>query len=321
MIVVSNVSKYYGPRVAVDDVSFTIDGGEVVGLLGLNGAGKTTTLKLLSGVLLPTAGQITIDGFDLAENPEAVRSRIGFLPETPPVYPEMTVDDYLRFVAHIKGLRSGIAEAIQRTLEDTDLVDVRHRPIGALSSGYQRRVGIAQAVVHSPKLILLDEPTSGLDPVQIVQMRKLIKGLGADRTVLVSSHILAEIGQICDRIFVLQDGKLVAEGTDEALATQVAAGSSVQLQISGDRDAILSALEGAEFVRDVKPTGTSDGAHDFSVELTRDAREQLAKLLVESGFGLRRMERVRLELENIFLELTGHGEDKSHKSKPAESAA
>lgn len=321
MIVVSNVSKYYGPRVAVNDVSFQIARGEVVGLLGLNGAGKTTTLKLLSGALLPTAGRITIDGFDLALDPEAVRSRIGFLPETPPVYPEMTVDDYLRFVAHIKGLRSGVAEAIQRTLEATDLVNARHRPIGALSSGYQRRVGIAQAVVHAPKLILLDEPTSGLDPVQIVQMRKLIKGLGEDRTVLVSSHILAEIGQICDRILVLQDGKLVAEGTDEELANQVAVGSSVQLQVSGERHEVLTALEAAQFVREVKVVGGSDGVHDIAVELTHDAREALAKLVVESGFGLRRMERVRLELENIFLELTGHGADKSKPNEPAESAA
>ncbi|MEL6543946.1 MAG: ABC transporter ATP-binding protein [Myxococcota bacterium] len=317
MIVVSDVNKYYGARAAVRDVSFSIQQGEVVGLLGLNGAGKTTTLKMLSGVLLPSAGRIEIDGCDLASDPEAVRSRIGFLPETPPVYAEMTVDDYLRFVAHIKGLKSGIPEAIQRTLEATDLLDVRHRPIGALSSGYQRRVGIAQAVVHSPKLILLDEPTSGLDPVQIVHMRKLIKGLGQDHTVLVSSHILGEIGQLCDRILVLQDGQLVAEGTDRELAQQVTAGTSVQLEISGERERIIEVLDAAEFVRSANILNETDGAFTLAVELEQDARESLAKLVVNSGFGLRRMERVRMELENIFLELTGHGTERSDQTEAA----
>ncbi|MEO1170905.1 MAG: ABC transporter ATP-binding protein, partial [Myxococcota bacterium] len=165
MIVAANVAKYYGPHAAVRDLSFSIEQGEVVGLLGLNGAGKTTTLRMLSGILLPSSGRITIDGHDLGKSPEAVRARIGFLPDRPPLYPEMTVDDYLMFVAHIKGVRKNASGHLGRAIEATDLLEVRHRPIGALSQGFQRRVGIAQAIVHDTKLILLDEPTSGLDPV------------------------------------------------------------------------------------------------------------------------------------------------------------
>ncbi|MEM6733349.1 MAG: ABC transporter ATP-binding protein [Myxococcota bacterium] len=321
MIHVDHVSKYYGPRAAVSELSFEIARGEVIGLLGLNGAGKTTTLRMLAGVLLPTAGQITIDGFNLATDPEDVRSRIGFLPETPPVYPEMTVDDYLRFVAHIKGLRKDVAPAIQRTLEATDLVDVRHRPIGALSHGFKRRVGIAQAVVHSPKLILLDEPTSGLDPVQIVHMRKLIKGLRENHTVIVSSHILSEIGQLCDRIFVLQSGRLVAEGTDRDLAAQVRSGTSVRLEVTGERAAVEKTLNDHSIVRECRVISDEHGVLELSVELVADEREALARLIVEAGFGLRRLERVRMELENIFLELTGHGEVRESEAPPAETAA
>lgn len=307
MIVASNVAKYYGAHAAVRDLSFSIDQGEVIGLLGLNGAGKTTTLRMLSGILLPSAGHITIDGHDLSKSPEAIRARIGFLPDRPPLYPEMTVDDYLNFVAHIKGVRRDIPGHISRTLAATDLHDVRHRPIGALSQGFQRRVGIAQAIVHDPRLILLDEPTSGLDPVQIVHMRELIKNLREKHTVIVSSHILSEIGQLCDRIFVLQKGALVAEGSGDELATNVRTSTAVRLELTGEREVVVSTLEAADYVRSVEIEEHDGERLELIVELESDARESLAKLIVEAGFGLRRLERVRLELENIFLELTGHG--------------
>lgn len=317
MIDVSQVTKYYGARAAVDDLSFHIAGGEVIGLLGLNGAGKTTTLRMLSGVLLPTAGRITIDGFDLSRQTDHVRARIGFLPETPPVYPEMAVNDYLRFVAHIKGLRRDVDGAIDRTLEATDLGDVRNRPIGALSHGYQRRVGIAQAVVHQPKLILLDEPTSGLDPVQIVQMRKLITGLGSQHTVIVSSHILSEIGQLCDRILVLQDGRLVAEGSDEELAREVEAKTSVRIEVSAERSALAKTLDNFEPVHAVHWRDPVDGRFELTVELREDSREDLARALINDGHGLRSLTRVRMELESIFLKLTGHGRTEPAEENPS----
>lgn len=307
MIEVDSVTKYYRGHAAVADLSFNIAAGEVVGLLGLNGAGKTTTLRMLSAALLPTAGRISIDGVDLSRSTDQVRARIGFLPETPPIYPEMTVHDYLRFVANIKGLRSTTESAIDATLEATDLSEVRDRPIGVLSHGYQRRVGIAQAVVHRPKLILLDEPTSGLDPVQVIQMRKLITSLGENHTVLVSSHILSEIDQLCDRILVLQNGKLVAEGTDSELAEKIGAKTSVRLEIVGERERLESTLGAMDEVTDVTWLESDDDTLVVTVQLRDDARETLAKRLVNAGFGLRGLSRVRVELENIFLQLTGQG--------------
>lgn len=304
MIIADHLTKYYGPRAAVSDLSFRIERGEVVGLLGRNGAGKTTTLKILSGLLVPTSGRVAIDGLEMREHPERVRAQIGFLPEVPPLYPEMTIEAYLRFAAQLKGARRDLAAKIERALAATDLLEVRYELIGTLSQGFQRRVGIAQAVVHEPALVLLDEPTSSLDPVQVVHMRKLIRGLAARHTVLVSSHLLAEVHQLCDRILVLAQGRLVAEGSEAELGGRVAAGIALELEVRGSAGALAAALGGFAGVRRHEIHDLGGGVVRAGIELATDAREELARALIQAGLGLRRLERVQLELENIFLSLT-----------------
>ncbi|HSI03349.1 MAG: ABC transporter ATP-binding protein [Myxococcota bacterium] len=306
MIVLDKVSKYYGERAAVRDASFSIQAGEVVGLLGLNGAGKTTTLKMLAGVLLPTAGRITVDGIDLMTNVDAVRARIGFLPEVPPLYPEMRVAEYLTFVAHIKGLKNDVAGHVDTAIADTDLGDVRNEFIGTLSNGFQRRVGIAQALVHRPALIVLDEPTAGLDPKQMVHMRALIRKLKERHTVLVSSHILNEIEHTCDRLIVIDRGRIAAMGTEAELAGSVSGATSIVVEIRGARGAFEAAVRQSGVVAKTAIDREEDGIIVATLELSTDARETLAQALVGAGLGLRRMERVQLELESIFLTLTGN---------------
>ncbi|MBI3178947.1 MAG: ABC transporter ATP-binding protein [Deltaproteobacteria bacterium] len=303
MIVAERLTKYYGDRAAVADVSFTIAGGEVVGLLGLNGAGKTTTLRILSGLLLPTAGRVSIAGADMAREPEAARARIGFLPEQPPLYPEMTVRAYLEFVAHIKGFSGDVDQAIADALAAADLTSVAGDRISTLSHGFQRRVGIAQAIVHKPTLILLDEPTAGLDPVQIVQMRQLVRGLRGRNTILVSSHLLSEIHQVCDRILVMQNGRIVAEGSEQELAGRLGSKTTVSVEVRGAAAALAAALSRAAVARH-HIDREENGLTYATVELKSDNREELARALVEAGLGLRRLERVELELESIFLKLT-----------------
>lgn len=306
MIVVDKVSKYYGERAAVRDASFTIEAGEVVGLLGLNGAGKTTTLKMLAGVLLPTAGRIAIDGIDLTTNVDAIRARIGFLPEVPPLYPEMRVAEYLTFVARIKGVKDDVEGKVTSAITDTDLADVRDEFIGTLSNGFQRRVGIAQAIVHRPALIVLDEPTAGLDPKQMVHMRGLIRGLKAKHTVLVSSHILNEIEHTCDRLIVLNRGRIAAIGTEAQLAGSVGGATSIVVEVRGDKAAFEAAVRQSGVAATTRIDRDEGGIIVATLELANDGREQLAQALVGAGLGLRRMERVQLELESIFLTLTGN---------------
>src|SRR5882672_1352308 len=219
MIEVKGLTKYYGEHAAIHDLNFTIDSGEVIGFLGLNGAGKTTTLKVLGCVLLPTAGEVTIDGIDIARDPHAIRRRIGFLPDSPPLYGEMTVGRYLAFAAQLRGVETAAtASAVAEAEDKTATREVHDQLISSLSHGYRQRVGVAQALVHKPKLLILDEPTSGLDPVQIVEMRKMIRALRGDHTILLSSHILSEISQTCDRLLVIQRGEIVAQGTEQELA-------------------------------------------------------------------------------------------------------
>ncbi len=305
MINVEHVTKYYGARAAVSDLSFSIEKGEIVGLLGRNGAGKTTTLKMLSGLIVPTSGRVRVDGIDLRDDPEAVRARIGFLPENPPLYSEMTVEGFLRFVAHIKGVRAGVGEKVARAIAATDLGEVAGDFVGTLSQGFQRRVGIAQAIVHAPALVLLDEPTSSLDPAQVVQMRKLIRGLAHEHTVIVSSHLLAEIEKTCDRLLLLDRGRLVAEGTEVELGRTLSAATSLEIEVRGSSDALRRVLEKLPAVRGHEVEGEADGVTRARVDLGGDAREELARAIVQAGLGLRRLERTRVELEDIFLSLTG----------------
>jgi ABC-2 type transport system ATP-binding protein len=305
MIEVEGLTKYYGAHAAIRDLSFSIKKGEVAGFLGLNGAGKSTTLKILGCVLLPTSGRLGIDGVDAISNPHEARKRIGFLPDSPPLYDEMTVGAYLGFVAQLRGVAPGKARALVEEAEErTATRDVDGEPISSLSHGYRQRVGVAQAVVHKPALLVLDEPSSGLDPVQIVEMRSLIRDLKGEHTVLVSSHILSEISQICDRVLVIQAGEIVAQGSEEELARRAGAAGAVELEIHG------AAARAAEVVRGVPGvtgvTVVSESA-DFSVlraEGSAELRPQIARALVQASVDLYRLDRVGDRLESIFLKLT-----------------
>ena len=305
MIVCDKVSKYYGAHAAVADLTFDVAQGEVVGLWGLNGAGKTTLLRILSGLLVPTSGRVTVAGLDMAEFPEAVRARLGFLPDTPPLYLDMSVWDYLAFVARIKGLRGPLAGALRAVLQATDLADVQQEIIGTLSHGTRRRVGIAQALVHRPELLLLDEPTAGLDPVQIVHMRRLICGLRGNHTLLVSSHLLGEIQQMCDRIFVLHQGRIAAADDAASLAQQGALHTTVSLEVRGSATTLRQALGQVRNVQGLRVQSEVEGLVLAEVDLLLDRREELAQAVVQGGLGLRRLNRVTVELESVFLQLTG----------------
>ncbi len=305
MIEVQSLSRYYGSRCAVDKVSFSIHANEVVGFLGLNGAGKTTTLKVLAGLLLPSGGGVMVDGVDMSESPTDVRGRIGFLPEDPPLYTEMTVRDFLGFVGGLRGMTAqALTDRIPIVLQKANLMDVADRVIAELSHGYRKRVGIAQAIVHAPKLVILDEPISGLDPVQIVEMREVIRSLKSESTVLVSSHILSEISQTCDRLLVLNQGRLVAQGTETELAGRFHIGGSVDLVLRGDLADIRTRLEAQSDVKKVIDLGADGDNVRLRVSMANDVREDLVGALVAAGVGIRGVSDAHDELEGIFLDLT-----------------
>ncbi|MFK7989964.1 MAG: ABC transporter ATP-binding protein [Sandaracinaceae bacterium] len=314
MIVVDRVSKYYGEHPAALELDFRIEEGECVGFLGLNGAGKSTTLRMLSCLLLPTSGRISVGGFDVESAPEEIRKLIGYLPDTPPLYPEMRVDEFLLFAGRLR--RMSKADAKQRlpeVLEVTGLTDVRRQPIATLSHGYRQRVGIAQAIIHRPALLILDEPIQGLDPVQIVEMRELIRGLRGEHTILLSSHILSEIERTCDRILMLHRGRIVAQGTEEELVGRTLGGAVegatwLQLEVRGDADALRAALEGPGIeVSDVVSLG--DDRVQAKIEVLAAHREDVARRIVEGGLGLLELKRTQSALEDAFVRLSRDEEE------------
>lgn len=305
MIEVQSLTRYYGSRRAVDNVSFTIASSEVVGFLGLNGAGKSTTLKVLAGLLAPSKGTVRIDGVDLTEAPVSFRARLGYLPDEPPVYKEMTVEGYLRFVGSLRGMTGAQLDArLPGVLKKAQLVGFNHRIIDELSHGYKQRVGIAQAIVHGPKLVILDEPISGLDPVQIVEMREVIRGLAQECTVLLSSHNLPEISQTCDRILVLHRGRLVAKGSEHELAARLKTGLRVDIVVRGGLEPLQALLSRHEVVESAACHARDEGLVEARVVLKENRREALVEALVAAGFGIRRVDDTRGELEEIFLDLT-----------------
>ncbi|HEY1334660.1 MAG TPA: ABC transporter ATP-binding protein [Myxococcaceae bacterium] len=308
MIQVEQLSKYYGARAAIRNLSFRIEPGEVVGFLGLNGAGKTTTLRILGCVLLPTSGTVRLDGQDLLSAPRQLKARIGFLPETPPLYEDMTVGEYLAFVAGIRAVDPGrIPARVGETEERTGLAALDDERISTLSHGYRQRVGVAQALVHAPDVLLLDEPANGLDPVQNVEMRALIRSLRGDHTVLVSSHILPEIAQTCDRLLVVRDGELVAQGSEAELEERLGLGSGVELEVAGPAEPVAAALRAVPGVRAVTVQPVAGGRSLLRVDAPDALRPALAQAALSAGAQLFRLDVSADRLESLFLKLAGRG--------------
>jgi ABC-2 type transport system ATP-binding protein len=316
MIEVEDLTKYYGGKKAISGLSFRIEKGEIVGFLGLNGAGKTTTLRILGCLIIPSSGNVWIDGLDIATDAHEVRRRLGFLPDTPPLYEEMSVRSYLQFVAELKGLPADTARRrVEEVIETCGLTEARDQTIGTLSHGYKQRTGIAQAVVHRPSLLILDEPTGGLDPVQIVEMRELIKRLGGEHTILLSSHNLHEISQTCDRLLVLDEGRIIADGTEASLTQKFSDGGEagvLELEVeapegasaeqAGEKaQAVVGKVQGVLSSRVVSVMGRRVA---LEVEFNTDRRPAVARAIVESGLGLLRLDRKSLELESVFKRLT-----------------
>ena len=302
MIAVQDLTKYYGQTPAISRLSFEVAKGEIVGFLGPNGAGKTTTLKILAGFLPPTSGKAYINGHDCVTESLAVRRSLGYLPETAPLYTELTVSQFLRFAARAKGVDSKDEQAeVDRVIEACLLREVRNKLISSLSKGFRQRVGLAQALVHKSPLLILDEPTIGLDPAQIVEIRQLIKDLSGDYTVILSTHILPEVSQLCQRVIIINRGQIVASDTPENLSRQLGHGSRLKIEIKGPIPEITAALKGISGVKEV----VSQGEARFLVETTSDLelRPEIARQVVARGWDLLELQVQEFTLEEVFLNL------------------
>ena len=307
MIEVEHLTKSYGPTLAVSDVSFQVQKGEVLGFLGPNGAGKTTTMRVITGYLPPSEGTVRVAGYDIVEEPLEAKKRTGYLPELPPVYPDMTVTEYLAFVGRIKGVsRRELKTRLEEVAEKCAITDVGRRQIGKLSKGYRQRVGLAQALIHNPDVLILDEPTAGLDPKQIIETRQLIKGLAGQHTVVLSTHILPEASKTCQRVVVINAGKIVAVGTPDELTRRLQGYETVLVTAEGPAAEMQAALERVAGVNQVEPREAGDGRVTFEVhsEKGRDVRAQLARAVVEMQWKLLELKTGGLSLEDIFLKLT-----------------
>ena len=306
MIEVEHVSKVYSGRKAVDDISFEVKKGEVLGFLGPNGAGKTTTMRILTCYMPATEGTARIAGYDVFDDSLEVRKRIGYLPENPPVYPEMAVNSYLNFVAKIKGTRSNERKKqVDDAIDKCNLGDVRNRVIGKLSKGYKQRVGLAQALLHNPEVLILDEPTLGLDPKQIHEVRTLIKSFASTHTVILSTHILPEVSMTCDRVVIINKGKVKAMDTPEGLARQLKGAERVSLTVDGPMEAVREKLLAVDGVLSVQAEAVSDAQATYTVEceLDSDLRRVLAATVVSQDWGLLDLRGISMSLEDVFINL------------------
>jgi ABC-2 type transport system ATP-binding protein len=308
VIEVEHVTKVYNGRKAVDDVSFKVEKGEILGFLGPNGAGKTTTMRILTCYMPSTEGTARVAGYDVFEQSLEVRKRIGYLPENPPLYPEMAVQSYLNFVAKIKGTRSSQRRSqVDEAIEKCNLGDVRNRIIGKLSKGYKQRVGLAQSLLNNPEVLFLDEPTLGLDPKQIHEVRDLIKGLASTHTVVLSTHILPEVSMTCSRVVIINEGKVVAMDTPEGLAHQVKGAERVSLTVDGPVDAVrdkLQSIDGVLSVQVVQEATSSQATYTVECKLDSDLRRVLAAAVVTQGWGLLDVRSISMSLEDVFINLT-----------------
>jgi len=317
MIKVEGLTKRYARHVAVDHISFEVAKGQIVGFLGPNGAGKTTTMRMLTCFLPPTAGTAEVAGFDVLQKPMEVKRRIGYLPETPPVYPEMEVVEYLDFVSRIKGIPSAKrTQRIKEVMGRCAVADVANKEIGKLSKGYKQRVGLAQAILHNPDVLILDEPTAGLDPHQIMETRALIKELAGEHTIILSTHILPEVEQVCERVVIIAKGKLVATDTVTNLTTNLRGVETIEIEVLGsDEGSIRERLERIAGVTKV----AAEGNGRFAIEAGKEqrVRPEIARAVINSGWELNELRSVSMSLEDIFLELTGGNEPTASTTEAA----
>lgn len=315
MIQVTGLSKHYGARKAIDDLNFEVKKGEIVGFLGPNGAGKSTTMKILTGFMPASEGDVKVNGFDVFDDPMEVKRAIGYLPESPPIYMEMTVRDYLDFAARLNQVPKGeLKNQVEWAIEKTNLGDVSSRIIGNLSKGYKQRVGLAQALVHNPPLLILDEPTVGLDPKQIIEIRELIKSLAGEHTIVLSSHILPEVTATCGRIIVINRGRIVAEDTIDGLTMRLKKGLLLQMTVASPNPAGIAAIRAVPGVTGISATGPK-----LVIELAPnqgELRDRVSRAAVESGMGILEFGAEKVSLEEIFLQLTTE-DDTANAGEPA----
>ena len=318
MIEVKNLVKRYGDHYAVDHLSFTVEDGRVFGFLGPNGAGKSTTMNIMTGYLAATEGQVLIDGHDILDEPEAAKARIGYLPEIPPLYPDMTAEEYLRFCGRLKRIPKGeLEDQLDRVLALTHLEDMSQRLIRNLSKGYRQRVGLGQAILGFPNTIILDEPTVGLDPKQVVEIRDLIRQLARDHTVILSSHILSEIRAVCDQVLIIRKGKLVACDTPEALEAKLSAGGALELEVRGGAEQAAAVLETVPGVTGCAVLSRSGDTARLSVSWDRDVRESVFYALADAQFPILEMRPRTASLEEAFLDLTDEDDAVAAKAAAA----
>ncbi len=302
MIDVQSLKKVYGAKVAVNEISFKVGKGEILGFLGPNAAGKTTTMRMITGFLPPNSGTAKIGGFDILDEPLEAKRKIGYLPESPPIYKEMIVRSFLSFVSEIKGIPKNYKKKkIEEVIEITGLGEVAGRIIGHLSKGYRQRVGLAQALIHDPEVIIMDEPTSGLDPKQIIEIRNLIKMLGREKTIILSTHILPEVSMTCEKVIIINEGNLVAEDSIESLLRNLKASESLILRISRKDEEFPGALKDLKGI--ISVLRESEGVFRINIDKSLEMEEVIARKAINEGFGLKELRRVPPSLEDIFLKL------------------
>jgi len=305
MVEVKNLTKKYGSRTAIDNLNFTINAGEIVGFLGPNGAGKTTTMNIMSGFIAASAGDVKINGIDIVDEPERAKSNIGYLPDTPPLYGEMRVIEYLNFVADIKGVRKNRKQMLENIMEQVNILSESRRLIRTLSRGYRQRVGLAQAMIGEPKVIIMDEPTTGLDPKQIIEMRDVIKNLGKKHTVILSSHIMQEVNAVCERVLIINNGKIAAQGTTENLSQGLHSGGQTLIRTKGNATQIEQALRLIPQLSNITQEPQKEhGTIEFLVTADSDIREEIFLCMAKNNFPILQMKPKEFSLEEVFLSVT-----------------
>lgn len=325
MIEISNLTKKYGNHKALDNISFTVESGEVLGFLGPNGAGKSTTMNIITGYISSTDGSVTVDGHDILEEPNEVKKRIGYLPEQPPLYMDMIVWDYLSFVYDLKKVKADNKnEHIQSVVDMVKIDDVKKRKIANLSKGYKQRVGLAQALIGNPEVLILDEPTVGLDPKQIIEIRNVIKELGKERTIILSSHILSEISAVCERVIIINKGKLVAEDTPENLAEKYTSKSKMQIRVAGETEKVVEVLKSIVGIKNIlvlgeKEEGSVDVEIETDIKIDAEFNKQLFFVFAENGMPITMQKEIEASLEDIFLKLTAVSSEQADNDGEKES--